>query len=69
MLYYYSIHVLMRDEKEGGKKQARSNKQQSKAKQHSKAVTFPKKNERTQNPQHSTLQTVYIVGFQCTCEA
>ena len=36
------IHVLMRDEK-----QARSNKQQFKAKQHStpKAVTFPKQNE------------------------
>ena len=38
----YDIHVLMRDEKEGRKKQARSNKQQ-----HStpKAVTFLKKNE------------------------
>ena len=40
----------MRDEKEGRKKQARSNKQgqtNNKAKQHStpKAVTFPKKNE------------------------
>ena len=36
------IHVLMRDEKEGRKKQAKSNKQ-LKAKQHStpKAVTFP----------------------------
>ena len=42
------IHVLMRDEKEGRKKQARSNKQtNNKAKQHTtpKAVTFPKKNE------------------------
>ena len=42
------IHVLMRDEKEGKKKQARSNKQtNNKAKQHStpKAVTSPKKNE------------------------
>ena len=28
------IHVLMRDEKEGRKKQARSNKQQGKATQH-----------------------------------
>ena len=36
------IHVLMRDEKEGRKKQARSSKQQGKATQ---AVTFPKKNE------------------------
>ena len=38
---------LMRDEKEERKKQARSNKQTNKAKQHStpKAVTFPKKNE------------------------
>ena len=33
------IHVLMRDETEGRKKQARSNKQQGKATQ---AVTFPK---------------------------
>ena len=30
----YSVHVLMRDEKEGRKKQARSNKPQFKAKQH-----------------------------------
>ena len=28
------VHVLMRDEKEGRKKQARSNKQQGKATQH-----------------------------------
>ena len=37
----------MRDEKEERKKQARSNKQTNKAKQHStpKAVTFPRKNE------------------------
>ena len=36
------VHVLMRDEKEGREKQARTN---NKAKQHStsKAVTFPKK--------------------------
>ena len=43
------VHVLMRDEKEGRKKRARSNKVnvQYKAKQHStpKAVTFPKKDE------------------------
>ena len=39
------VHVLMRDEREGRKKQARSNR--NKAKQHStpKAVTFSKKNE------------------------
>ena len=38
---HVNVHVLMRDEKEGRSKQARS------AKQHStpKAVTFPKKNE------------------------
>ena len=42
----YNIHVLMRDEKEERKKQARSNKQ-TRQKQHStpKAVTFRKKNE------------------------
>ena len=41
---YFRVHVLMRDEKEGRKKQARSN---NKAKQHNtpKAVTFPSKNE------------------------
>ena len=40
----YNVHVLMRDEKEGRKKQARS---KNKAKQHStpNAVTFPSKNE------------------------
>ena len=47
MFLHILIHVLIRDEKEGRKKQARSNKQTNKAKQHStpKAVTFPKKNE------------------------
>ena len=30
----YNVHALMRDEKEGRKKQARSNKQQGKATQH-----------------------------------
>ena len=43
-LHAQCVHVLMRDER---KKQARSNKQTNKAKQHSTptAVTFPKKNE------------------------
>ena len=46
-VHVHILHVLMRDEKEGRKKQARSNKQQGNLKQHStpKAVTFPKKNE------------------------
>ena len=42
------VRVLMRDEKEGRKKQARSNKYvRNKAKQHNtpKAVTFPEKND------------------------
>ena len=47
------VHVLMRDEKEERKMQARSNKQTI------KAVTFPGKNELPQvgleNPRHSTL--------------
>ena len=45
-LIHIIIHVLMRENEER-KKQARSNKQTNKAKQHSipKAVTFPKKNE------------------------
>ena len=37
------IHVLMRDEKEGRKQQARSNKQQGKATQHTQGSHFPKK--------------------------
>ena len=44
---YAHVHVLMRHEKEGRKKEASKVKQTNKAKQHSttKAVTFPKKNE------------------------
>ena len=42
---YVHVHVLMRDEKEGRKKQARCNKQQGKQHSTPKAVTFPKKNE------------------------
>ena len=34
------VHVLMRDEKEGRKKQARSNKQQGKATQHTQGSRF-----------------------------
>ena len=50
----------MRDEKEERKKQARSNKQTNKAKQHStpKAVTFPRKNE---------LPQVACVCILCKC--
>ena len=58
----YCVHVLMRDEKEERKKQARSNKQTNKAKQHSipKAVTFPKKNELPQvGLEPTTLYTLY----------
>ena len=36
------VHVLMRDEKEGRKKQARSNKQQGKATQHTQGSHFSK---------------------------
>ena len=35
----FTIHVVMRDEKEGRKKQARSNKQQGKATQHTQGST------------------------------
>ena len=34
------VHVLMRDEKEGRKKQARSNKKQGKATQHTQGSHF-----------------------------
>ena len=40
----HRMHVLMRDEKEG-RKQARSNKQQGKATQHTQGSHFPDKNE------------------------
>ena len=39
------IMFLMKDEKEGRKKQARSNKQQGKATQHAQGSHFSKKNE------------------------
>ena len=45
MYMYIHVHVLMRDEKEGRKKQAWSNKQQSKATQHTQGsdlyIVFP----------------------------
>ena len=46
-MFVCSGDTVQRDEKEGRKKQARSNKQQGKATQHTqfKAVPFPKKNE------------------------
>ena len=40
MYMYMLLHVLMRDEKEGRKKQARSNKQQDKATQHTQGSHF-----------------------------
>ena len=63
------VHVLMRDEKEGRKKQARSN--NNKAKQHStpKAVTCPKKNELLQvglepTTLHTIDRTLYQLSYQ-----
>ena len=55
--YFFNICVLMRDEKEGRKKQARSNTQQGKATQHTRS-TFPKKISCLgwdSKPRHSTL--------------
>ena len=57
----------MRDEKEERKKQARSNKQTNKAKQHStpKAVTFPRKNELPQvGLEPTTLYTLDRALYQ-----
>ena len=55
------VHVLMRDEKEGTKKEDTSKQGQTnnKAKQHSipKAVTFPKKNEL--GPEAMTLDILH----------
>ena len=63
LLASFYIHVLMRDEKEERKKQARSNEQTSKAKQHStpKAVTFPKKSELPWVGLEPTTLYVYII--------
>ena len=53
--------LFMRDEKEGEKKQARSNKQQSKATQHTQGSHFFKKNELP------VLSHVYMyVCYVCT---
>ena len=41
-MYMVVTYMLMRDEKEGRKKQARSNKQQGKATQHTQGSHFPK---------------------------
>ena len=56
---YIHVHVLMRDEKEGGKQQGQTN---NKVKQHStpKAVTFPKKNELLR---YIYTYTLYILDF------
>ena len=63
---YTIIHVLMRDEKEERKKQARSNKQKRQSNT-LKAVTFLKKLEPT------TLYTIIHVSilylFYCVCAA
>ena len=63
----YMYMFLMRDEKEERKKQARSNKQTIKAKQHStpKAVTFPRKNElRRVGLEPTTLHTLDRALYQ-----
>ena len=58
------IHVLMRDEKEGRKKQGMSNKQ-DKATHHTQAVTFPKKNELPQvGLEPTTLYTLDRALYQ-----
>ena len=51
---HYRTCFNERWEKEGRKKQARSNKQQAMQHCTPKAVTFPKKSELDSNPQHST---------------
>ena len=54
----------MRDEKEGRKKQARSNKQQDKATSTPKAVTFPKKNELLQVGLKPMTLDIHV-GVEC----
>ena len=61
----------MRDEKEGRKKQARSNKQQGKATQHTQGSHFSKKNELPQvGLEPTTLYTcicVFSLMGMCVC--
>ena len=58
------VHVLMRDEKEGIKKQARSNKQQGKATQHTQGS---QKNELPRvGLEPTTLYTLDMYVY-CTC--
>ena len=68
---YTQIHVLMRDEKEGRKKQAWSNKQQGKATQHTQGSPLPKTNELPQvGLEPTTLYTLdralYSAGWAQT---
>ena len=71
-----SIYMfLIRDEKEERKKQARSNKQTNRTKQHStpKAVTFPRKNELPRvGLEPTTLYTLdralYQLCYQSSCQ-
>ena len=51
------MHMIARDDKEGRKKQARSNKQQGNST--AKAVTFPKKNDCLVAIKVQTLGTLY----------
>ena len=50
------IYMLMRDEKEGRKKQARSNKQQGKATQHNQCNHFS-----------NELPHIFMRMYTCTC--
>ena len=59
-----ACETVMRDEKEGRKKQARSNKQQGKTTQHTQGSHFSKKMSFLgwdSNPQHSVRAHVYTL--------
>ena len=58
------MYMLMRDEKEGRKKPARSNKQQSKATQHTQGSHFPKEKSQVGfEPLHSR-QSALPLSYQ-----
>ena len=66
----YIVHVFMRDEKEGRKKQAKSNKQQGKATQHTQGSHFSLHLSCLgwdSNPQHYTLDRALYHLYMNKC--
>ena len=62
VLHVYDVHVLMRDEKEGRKKQARRNKQQGKETQHTQGSHFSQSCLGWNSRLYSLNMYMYIIG-------